>query len=154
MQYLIDTGVLLRLFDRADPAHPDIRAALQLLRQQGHALVACAQNVAEFWSVSTRPSSARGGYGQSVSTTERRVQFFERCGDILPETAAAYQAWRRILVHHAIQGVAVHDARLVATMETAGITHIVTLNAKDFARFPGVVVVSLQDLAASIKPSS
>ena len=91
MQYLVDTGVLLRLFDRTDPVHADIRTGLGLLRQQGHTLAAGTQNIAEFWNVSTRPKSARGGYGQSISTTERRVQFLERFGTIHHESAAAYQ---------------------------------------------------------------
>ena len=48
MQYLVDTGVLLRLFDRTDPVHADIRTGLGLLRQQGHTLAAGTQNIAEF----------------------------------------------------------------------------------------------------------
>ena len=58
MQYLVETGVLLRLFDRTDPVHDDIRKGLQLLRQVGHSLAVSSQNIAEFWNVSTRPSSA------------------------------------------------------------------------------------------------
>jgi len=38
MQYLVDTGVWLRLFDRTDPQHAAIHAALRLLRSDGHSL--------------------------------------------------------------------------------------------------------------------
>ena len=89
MQYLVDTGVWLRLFDRTDSEHANIRAALQLLRSGGHSLVTCSQNISEFWNVSTRPKSARGGYGKSVDVTERRVQFIERFATVLDDSAAA-----------------------------------------------------------------
>ena len=35
----------------------------------------------------------------------------------------------------------VHDARLVALMQVHGITHILTLNRADFARYPGIVPI-------------
>lgn len=55
MQYLVDTGVLLRLFERTDPVHNNIRLGLQLLRKSGHSLAVGSQNIAEFWNVSIRP---------------------------------------------------------------------------------------------------
>lgn len=74
MLYLVDTGVLLRLFNRADPSHSVIRQCLREQQMAGHRLAISPQNVAEFWNVSTRPISARGGYGLSVEVTERRVR--------------------------------------------------------------------------------
>ncbi len=149
MQYLIDTDVLLRLFDRADPNHATIQRALSQLRRDGHSLVATAQNIAEFWNVSTRPAAARGGYGQSVAMTEKRVQFFERWGTVVCESHAAYEAWRRLILAHGLQGLAVHDARIVAVMQVAGITHIVTLNVHDFARYETIQVLSPADVVLS-----
>jgi predicted nucleic acid-binding protein len=152
MQYLVDTGVWLRLFDRTDATHAYIHAALRLLRESGHTLAVCPQNIAEFWNVSTRPAIARGGYGKSVATTERRVQFIERFAAVLDELPAAYHGWRLLLTQHQIQGAAVHDARLVALMQTAGIMHILTLNANDFARYPTIIVTTPGQVIASAKP--
>ena len=121
MRYLVDTGVWLRLFDRSDPKHPIIRRALSELRQQGHELATCPQNIAEFWNVSTRPMSARGGYGRPSEMFERRVQFIERFATVLKDSAETYRTWRSILSQYSIQGVAVHDARLVAMMQVVGI---------------------------------
>jgi len=149
MQYLVDTGVWLRLFDRGDPAHTTIRDALRSLRSGGHVLVACPQNIAEFWNVSTRPSSARGGYGKSVATTELRVQFIERHARLLDESPAAYRHWRQLLTQHQILGLAVHDARLVSMMQMVGASHILTLNVTDFARYPGIVAMTPQDVFAT-----
>lgn len=141
MRFLLDTGILLRLFDRADAHHADIRQALRRLRLRGDTPVTTAQNLAEFWNVCTRPASARGGYGLSVAETERRVRLLERLFPVLTETPAAYAVWRNLVVAHGVQGVQVHDARLVALMQAHAITHIVTLNGADFNRYPGVVAL-------------
>lgn len=152
MQYLVDTGVWLRLFDRTDPEHVTIRNALRTLRSTGHCLATCPQNIAEFWNVSTRPASARGGYGKSVPTTERRVQFIERASTILAESPAVYRQWRQLLSAFNVQGVAVHDARLVAMMLASGILRILTLNTSDFARYSAITAVTPRDVVAASSP--
>src|SRR5262249_49486447 len=140
--FLLDTGILLRLVDRSDPHHADIRHALRRARSRGDTPVTSFQNIAEFWNVCTRPASARGGYGLSVAEAERKVRLLERLFPILTESLAAYSIWRSLVVVHGVQGVQIHDARLVALMQTEGITHIVTLNGADFSRYPGVVALS------------
>ena len=142
MEYLVDTGVLLRLFDRSDPQHGVIRSLLRSLRVAGHTLFACPQNIAEFWNVSTRPASARGGFGHSVEVTERRVAFIERYGSILPDTPVTYAEWRKLVVDHQVCGVSVHDARLVAAMNANGISTIIALNTSDFARYRNIQALS------------
>jgi hypothetical protein len=81
-----------------------------------------------------------------------RVQFIERNALILDESPAAYRSWRNLLSAYQIQGLAVHDARLVSMMQVAGITHVVTLNVGDFARYPGIAVVSPADLVSPAAP--
>jgi len=65
---------------------------------------------------------------------------------VLPDSPAAYPLWRQLVVRHGVQGVQAHDARLVAWMHVHGITHVVTLNAADFARYPGITAWTPQDL--------
>jgi len=144
----LDTGILLRLLDRNDPQHASIRQALRMFRARGDEAVSSPQNLAEFWNVCTRPSSARGGFGLSIQETDRRVRLLERLFRILPDSAPAYPLWRQILVQYGVQGVQVHDARLVAWMQTHGITHILTLNAPDFARYSGITAWTPQNVLA------
>ena len=144
--YLIDTGVLLRLFDASDPQCSQIRQSLRKLRRDGHSLYAGYQNIAEFWNVSTRPSSARSGYGHSVQITERRVSFIESFGRIVPENEASYHHWKRIAKTHGVKGVSVHDARLVALMYAMQIKNLVTLNPGDFQRYSNIVVLLPADV--------
>jgi predicted nucleic acid-binding protein len=114
MRILVDTGVLLRAFHRASPQHRTILRALGKLRSSGHDLVTTSQNISEFWNVSTRPVTARGGFGVSIANVETRVQVIEQLGTLLHFSQRAYHEWRRLLLLHQISGVAVHDARIVA----------------------------------------
>jgi predicted nucleic acid-binding protein len=149
MLVLVDTGILLRLLDRADPQHADIRSAIRALKSRGDTFTTAPQNVAEFWNVCTRPASARGGYGLPVGETDRRVRLIERVIGVLPDTADAYRLWRQLVTNHAVQGVQVHDARLVAWMQAHGLTHVLTLNAADFARYAGITPLTPADVLAS-----
>ena len=148
MDVLTDTGVLLRMAERADPHHAAVRHAVRVLRGRGDSLVAAPQNVAEVWNVCTRPATARGGFGLSVEETDRRVRLIERLVRIPPDAADAYGHWRRLVVTHAVRGVQVHDARLVAWMLTHGVAHILTLNGADFARYPDVTILDPANLSA------
>jgi predicted nucleic acid-binding protein len=142
MQILVDTGVLLRAFDRAAPEQRSIFRALRKLWSENHDLVTTSQNIAEFWNVSTRPAQARVGLGLSVSATHDRVKLIERLGDVLSYSDKAYQEWRTLVLNHQITGVAVHDAKLAATMISMNIQTILTLNAADFRRYPGLTVIT------------
>jgi predicted nucleic acid-binding protein len=153
MRILVDTGVLLRMFDRTSVQHQSILSAFRVLRSNGHELVTTAQNIAELWNVSTRPALARGGLGLSIPMVERRVRCVERLCAVLPFEDPAYQEWRRIVVAESIVGVAVHDARLVATMIAVGITHMLTLNEADFRRYGGIVVLSPGTASQTTSPN-
>ena len=107
---------------------------------RGDRLVAAAQNFAEFWNVCTRPKSARGGLGLTIPETERRLTILERLIPVLGEHHDTYSIWRSRVVRYRVSGRQVHDARLAAPMLAHGLTHILTLNGADFARFPGIVV--------------
>lgn len=150
MRVLVDTGILLRVFDRTDPEHQRaIFRALRKLWSDGDELVTTAQNIAEFWNVSTRVATARGGFGLPVGVVEQRVKVIERLGAVLPFTTQAYQQWRSLLINYQIVGVSVHDARIVASMQEANITHILTLNDADFRRYSDVSILMPKDVTST-----
>jgi predicted nucleic acid-binding protein len=138
MDVLADTGILLRLLEPTDPDHAVIERAVIALHAQGDTLVIAPQIAAEFWNACTRPATARGGYGLTTAEAYRRLQIIEAVFAVLAEPPAAYRIWRSLVVNHAVQGRQVHDARLVALMQAHGIAHILTLNAADFTRYPGI----------------
>jgi predicted nucleic acid-binding protein len=142
MAVLADTGILVRLLDRADPQHGVVRQAVRALRIRGDRIVTAPQNAAGFWNVCTRPAAARGGLGLTVAETDRRLRIIERLFPLLPDAPAAYLLWRQLVVGHGVMGVQVHDARLVAFMMAHGIGEVLTLNAPDFARYPVVRAIT------------
>ena len=84
---------------------------------------------------------ARNGYGLSIAETDRRAKLIEADFSLLPDTERIHVEWRSLVVIHSVAGVKVHDARLVAAMKVHGITHLLTLDAEDFSRYPGIHVV-------------
>jgi predicted nucleic acid-binding protein len=142
MRYLVDSNVLLRLLQRNDPHHSTIRQAVRTLLSRGDELCCAPQNIVELWNVSTRPTTARGGFGLTTAETDRRVRLIERVFTVLDETPAVHPEWRRLVVSHSVMGVQVHDARIVAVMNVHGITHLLTLNGADFSRYAGITRVA------------
>jgi predicted nucleic acid-binding protein len=142
MWVVLDSGILLRTVHTADPLHPLVAAAVQELRNKGFEFFCAIQNVAEFWNVTTRPATARGGFGQSLAVAEQRLLALERWVTVLPETPASYAQWRRLIVQHGVSGVQVHDARLVALIRVEQIDALLTLNARDFTRYAGFTVLT------------
>jgi predicted nucleic acid-binding protein len=63
------------------------------------------------------------------------LRLVERLFPLLRDSGTQYREWRRLVVQYGVSGVQVHDARLVAVMLTQGITHILTFNDTDFARY-------------------
>jgi predicted nucleic acid-binding protein len=144
-EVLVDTNVHLRAADPASPDHVIAFAALEALEKQGARLVLSMQNLAEFWSVATRPTTARGGLGLSPERAliemDRLVSFFP----LLTEQPHIFSIWRGLLEKALPSGPRVHDARLVATMLANGVTHILTFDTADFAGFPGIIPLHPKD---------
>jgi predicted nucleic acid-binding protein len=134
MSVLLDTNVLLR---RTQPDHPSHAVAVESVARllaAGEPVYFTLQTNAEFWDVATRPAG-NNGLGFSVALTLTEVGKIERALTLLPESPAIYAEWKRLVVQHNVQGVKVHDTRLVAAMAVHGVRRILTFNIPDFARF-------------------
>jgi predicted nucleic acid-binding protein len=107
--------------------------------------------VIEFWAVATRPSNANG-LGLSVSHVIAEVARFEKMFRVVQEPPGLFRQWRQLAETHAVKGKQVHDARLAAIMIEAGIDHILTFNADDFRRYPGITAVTPDNLTVPTPP--
>lgn len=85
-------------------------------------------------SVLTRPAVPMAAILADISRFESQFQLAE-------ETKAVFSNLRVLLQSISVGGRQIHDANIVATMQTYGITHLLTHNTADFARFAGLVQV-------------
>ena len=148
MIVVLDTNVLLRYADPNDPAHPIVITALGVLRATGYALHLVPQNLYEFWVVATRPLD-RNGLGLTVPECEQTLTPIEAAFPVLLDKPSLLAEWRSLVMAHACKGKIAHDARIVAAMRTHGLTHLLTFNVGDFARFPGLTVLDPKSIGAS-----
>lgn len=142
MNYLVDTNILVRVFDRTQTLHPVTRAAVRKLRANGHTLQITSQNCIEFWNVATRPKQ-RNGCGWSLTEAEKMLRLVERVFRLLTDSPDTYAQWRQLVIQFGVSGVQVHDARLVAAMRVNAITHILTFNTVDFKRYSAIGIVAV-----------
>jgi predicted nucleic acid-binding protein len=140
MRVLVDTNVLLR---SAQPSHPlclqATHAVSKMIRQRDSVFF-CPQNIAEFWNVATRTVDANG-LGFSLEEALREVENIEMLLTLLPDIPAIYIAWKETVSRHKVQGVKVHDARLVAIMKVYAVESILTFNDADFKRYSEITAI-------------
>jgi predicted nucleic acid-binding protein len=140
MQVLLDSNILIRWLEPDNPDQIVVQAALDQLMLSGADLCYTSQNLGEFWNTMTRPAN-RNGYGLTPEEADIRARDVEAWFDLLPDSLAVHQEWRRLLVDYRVSGVQVHDARLVAAMRVHGVKRILTFNTKDFARYDAIAAV-------------
>lgn len=144
MRVLVDTNILLRLVNPVDPEYSIVRSAVDALVARGDRLCFVSQNLVEFWNVCTRPGD-KNGFGLSGAETDSRAKLIESRFLFLPDTERVHGEWRRLVVAFSVAGVQVHDARLVAAMLAHGVSQLLTLNDRDFARYAGISAVHPRD---------
>lgn len=147
MRIVLDANVLLRIADPSAAHRPVAVAARAALWAQGHALRTFEQSVREFWVVATRPA-ANNGLGLSVPDADREVTTILGYARLLQDPPGLFAEWRRLVVTYQCWGKPAHDARYVAAMGLLGLTHFLTFNTADFARFPGLVALDPGAVAA------
>jgi predicted nucleic acid-binding protein len=146
--HLLDTNILLRLAQHEDPEHALVKAAIDALIEEGADLCYTPQNVVEFWNVFTRPRN-KNGFGMTSVEADRQTLLLERQFTFLQDNEQIHTEWRRLVIAHAVSGVQVHDARLVAVMQVYAIPRLLTLNGTDFRRYPEITVVHPREFQAA-----
>lgn len=141
-----DTNVLLRFANGKDARHEFVSNVILSLEGAGWRICYTPQSIRELWSVMTRPESVNG-LGYDIATADATAQIIETHFTLLHDTPAMHDAWRRLVVEHAVRGVQVHDARLAASGIVAGCRAILTLNDPDFKRF-GIPALHPRDAPA------
>ena len=142
---LLDTNLLARLTSKTTHPHGAVaRSAVHNLLAHRERLIIVPQNLYEFWVVATRragpPPVGQNGLGMTVEQASLWLGFFQRRFALLPDRADLTVRWHDLVKTREIRGFRAHDARLVAAMQSYGITRLLTFNGADFADLSVTVV--------------
>jgi predicted nucleic acid-binding protein len=151
MNVLLDTNLLARMAQPGTAGCQVAHDATDALGRRGDTACLVPQVLYELWAVATRPVAVNGlGFSASQATAElsRVLALFP----LLADTPAIFPEWHRLVTAHAVMGRNAHDARLVAAMMVHGLTHVLTFNVGDFARFPGIIALDPAVVAAPPPP--
>jgi predicted nucleic acid-binding protein len=141
---LLDTNLLGRVTDPADPQCATARRAIHTFLARHERLVVVPQNLYEFWAVATRkagaPPAGQNGLGMTTAQAGQWLRFFQRRFTLLPDREEIVEYWKVLVETHGIRGFRSHDARLVAAMQSYGITQLLTFNGADFRALPVTII--------------
>ena len=147
MRVLLDTNILVRLLQPADKNHAACLDALEKLPKDGFEICVVPQNLYEFWAVVTRPVDVNG-LGFSPAATEQAIEQICDMFTFLKDERTIYQYWLKLVANFKVLGRNSHDARLVAALDRHRISHLLTLDAKDFKRFEHITILTPQSVLA------
>jgi len=136
----VDTNVLVYLDQAASVFHAPARAAIGRLEREGAALWISRQVLREYMVTVTRPNPAGVPpmtRTEAVMAVEGFLTAFAIAEDGPPATANLLKLIRSVPV----AGKQVHDANIVATMLTHGVTRLLTFNGSDFRRFEPMIEI-------------
>ncbi len=133
---LLDTNLLVRVTNSADPQCAVARAAVHNLLARREQLIVVPQNLYEFWAVATRmpglPPAGQNGLGMTIEQASQWLGFFQRRFTLLPDRDDLPARWHDLVRALAIRGFRSHDVRLVAAMKCYGMGRLLTFNGGDF----------------------
>jgi predicted nucleic acid-binding protein len=140
MKILLDTNVLLRISEPDHPHHPPCVSALRTLATAGHTFCIASQTISEFLAVATR-SVADRGLEMDQAKADAELTKVTSSLETLYDTKAVVDELRRLVVLYSVSGKSVHDTRLVAAMNVNAVSHLLTINTRDFNRFAEINVL-------------
>jgi hypothetical protein len=107
---------------------------------RGDNIFITSQILIEFWAVATRPVDANG-LGWSPVLVETEIQQLQEQFPLLDDRPEVFVHWLKLVSQNGVQGKQVHDARLVAVMQSYAIPHLLTFNVEDFRRYSAITAI-------------
>lgn len=133
-RYVVDTNILIYGYDAKSPYHEKARKLLDKLVSQNIDIYVAMQNIVEFCNVLI------GIYKLSSSSTTGYAQEIMLDFKIIIPKATTINIFLNLLLRITKGRAYIFDLFLAATMLDNGITHVITLNEKDFASIKGISV--------------
>lgn len=129
----LDTNILVAATVATHPSHPVATALLDKLEAEGTPFCISPQVCREFLVVLTR--NPVEGRAFTVEEALSALDTWRSACTLIEETAAVHVELLALVRERQVRGKQVHDANIVASMRTKGITRLATLNPADFERY-------------------
>jgi len=149
---LLDTNILTRLVQPDHPHHISARDAVRILLERNEDLAIVPQNLYEFWVVATRPAG-KNGLGMTVEQARSELSQIRGLFRLFRDERGILSRWEQLVFDYDVKGKIAHDAKLVAAMLRHDTTNLLTFNADDFTHFPGITVLTPENVLKGITPS-
>jgi predicted nucleic acid-binding protein len=141
----IDTNILVYASISSAPLHQIARQRITAYQHAGVQLWLSRQVLREYLSIVTRPQIFATPLDAKAAVND--IRLFQQQFQIANETAEVTERLLTLLEQVQVGGKQVHDANIVATMETHGIKRLLTHNVDDFNRFSSrITIVTLEEL--------
>jgi predicted nucleic acid-binding protein len=144
MDVLADTNILIRRINRFDAQHSETRAALRILEERGDRVRIVPQNIVEFWNVAIRPVG-RNGLGLFPVKWNGSPPALRIRSTCHRRGLRSIAGGKKLVAMHAVSGLKVYDARLVASALVYGVETLLTFNGNDFRCYPGIWLLHPRD---------
>ncbi|MCM1981991.1 type II toxin-antitoxin system VapC family toxin [Lyngbya confervoides] len=135
----LDTNILVYANVTSAPLHPQALETLQQLQTSHAEIWISRQILREFIATLTRPQLFL--ISQPMHLIAERIHYFEHTFSIAEDNSQVTQTLLQILQDTPSGGKQIHDANIVATMLTVGVSRLLSHNVKDFARFSHLITV-------------
>lgn len=149
----LDTNILLTATDESRSHHKFARTVIASHQRIGLHLGISGQIIREYLVVATRAPEVNGlgiepaDALSNVNEFSKRLLFFD-------ETEAASIQLRLLTNNYQLIGTRIHDANVVATMLTHGLSKLVTENQADFSVFSDVETIDLPEFYQIVSVSA
>jgi len=138
----VDTNVLIYASRPTSEFHTLARAGLDQMRLARCPLWISGQILREYLAAVTRPQSTATALPVAAAIAD--VQTFRAAFNVAEDRPEILDRLLILLKTVPTAGRQVHDANIVATMLTHGVTRLLTFNAADFRRFtPAIELVPI-----------
>ncbi len=137
-EWFVDTNVLIYATNAQSPWNEQATAALNEARQKGINFVISPQILREYMVTATRPAPV-----SQLNPREalENVELFLKEFRVVADNPAVAVRLVALVRQYSVLGKQVHDTNIVAVMLTHGVSHLLTNNVADFARFSQEITV-------------
>ena len=140
----LDTNILLTATDESRQHHQFARHVITAHQRSGFHLGISGQIIREYLVVATRSPEANG-LGLDLADALNNAEAFSQRLVFFEETEAVSNRLNLLIKNYRLIGTRIHDANVVATMSTHGLSKLITENQADFSVFSEVGILGLPE---------